>query len=433
MAPVGPAAGPPGDDTGCTVLHVDMDAFYASVELRSRPELRGQPVIVGGGGSRGVVLSATYEARAFGVASAMPMMRARRLCPQAVVISPDHAAYAESSAGVMEVFRTVTPLVEPLSLDEAFLEVSGAARRLGGARHVGEWVRATVQDEQGITCSVGVATTKFVAKLASARCKPDGLLVVPADQVVAFLHPLPVAALWGVGEKTEDVLVRLGLHTVGDIANTPLTTLQRALGNATGAHLSALSWGRDARPVVPVEPDKSIGAEETFPVDIDDPAVIHRELLRLSERTAARLRASGQVGRTVSIKVRFSDFTTITRTRTLPEATDVGRTVYGTALALYEALGLERARLRLVGVRVEGIGEAASSPRQLLLGERDSGWREAEQAVDRAARRFGAGAVRPATLVQPGSELPPTSAPAPAGRRPGTGTGGRTGLREDSP
>ena len=433
MAPVGPAAGPPGDDTGCTVLHVDMDAFYASVELRSRPELRGHPVIVGGGGSRGVVLSATYEARAFGVASAMPMMRARRLCPQAVVISPDHAAYAESSAGVMEVFRTVTPLVEPLSLDEAFLEVSGAARRLGGARHVGEWVRATVQDEQGITCSVGVATTKFVAKLASARCKPDGLLVVPADEVVAFLHPLPVAALWGVGEKTEDVLVRLGLHTVGDIANTPLATLQRALGNATGAHLSALSWGRDARPVVPVEPDKSIGAEETFPVDVDDPTVIHRELLRLSERTAARLRASGQVGRTVSIKVRFSDFTTITRTRTLPEATDVGRTVYGTALALYEALGLERARLRLVGVRVEGIGEAASSPRQLLLGERDSGWREAEQAVDRAARRFGAGAVRPATLVQPGSELPPTAAPEPAGRRSTTRTGGRTTSRGDSP
>ena len=378
-----------------------MDAFYASVELRERPELRGQPVIVGGGGSRGVVLSATYEARAYGVASAMPMMRARRLCPQAVVIAPDHAAYSTTSAGVMEVFRSVTPLVEPLSLDEAFLDVRGAARRLGGPRLVGEWIRATVEDEQGITCSVGVASTKFVAKLASAHCKPDGLLVVPADGVVAFLHPLPVAALWGVGDKTEDVLRRLGLHTVGDLANTPVGTLQRALGSAAGAHLSALAWGRDQRRVVPLEPDKSIGAEETFAVDVDDPIVVHRELLRLSERTAARLRASGQVGRTVSIKIRFSDFTTITRSRTLGEHTDVGRVVYETALALYAALGLERARLRLVGVRVEGIADAAGQPRQLLLGARESGWREAEQAVDKATRRFGTGAVRPAVLVDP--------------------------------
>jgi DNA polymerase-4 len=410
-----------------------MDAFYASVELRSRPELRGLPVIVGGGGSRGVVLSATYEARAHGVASAMPMMRARRLCPEAVVIRPDHGAYAEVSAGVMELFRSITPLVEPLSLDEAFLQVSGAARRLGGARMVGETIRATVQDEQGITCSVGVASTKFVAKLASARCKPDGLLVVPADDVVSFLHPLPVAALWGVGEKTEESLVRLGLHTVGDIAHTPLRTLQRALGPATGAHLWALSWGRDERAVVPVEPDKSIGAEETFPVDIDDPVVVARELLRLSERTAARLRATGQVGRTVSIKVRFADFTTLTRARTLPEATDVGRTVYETALALFQALGLERARLRLVGVRVEGIKPAASSPHQLLLGERESGWREAEQAVDRAAVRFGAGAVRPAALVQPGTELPATGAPGGPGRRSRAPEKGRASPNRDSP
>jgi DNA polymerase-4 len=211
-----------------------------------------------------------------------------------------------------------------------------------------------------------------------------------------------VGALWGVGGKTEETLHRLGLHTVGDLAGTPVSTLQRALGPAAGAHLSALAWGRDERRVVPHEPDKSIGAEETFPTDVDDPAVIARELLRLSERTAARLRASGQVGRTVSIKIRFADFTTITRAKTLPEATDVGRTVYATALALYDALGLQRARLRLVGVRVEGISDAADSTRQLLLGERETGWREAERAVDRAARRFGAGAVRPATLVDPG-------------------------------
>ena len=409
LRPIGTPTGPAGDDTGCTVLHVDMDAFFASVELLTRPELRGLPVIVGGGGSRGVVLSATYEARAFGVHSAMPMSRARRLCPEAVIVPPSHGGYAQASANVMEVFRSVTPLVEPVSLDEAFLDVRGAARRLGTPRQIGEWIRATVEDEQGITCSVGVATTKFVAKLASARCKPDGLLVVPAAEVVAFLHPLPVGALWGVGEKTEEVLRKLGLHTVGDIANTPVSTLQRALGQAVGAHLSALAWGRDERRVTPHEPDKSVGAEETFAVDVDDPAVIARELLRLSERTAARLRAAGQVGRTVSIKIRFADFTTITRSRTLPESTDVGRTVYETALALYQALGLERARLRLVGVRVEGITDEATQARQLVLGETGSGWREAEQAVDKASRRFGAGAVRPAALVEPGAAAPPPS------------------------
>jgi DNA polymerase-4 len=386
-----------------------MDAFYASVELRSRPDLRGKPVIVGGGGNRGVVLSATYEARTSGVRSAMPMSRARRLCPQAVVLEPTFGAYAEASRGVMEVFRSLTPLVEPLSLDEAFLDVKGVARRFGGPRLVGEWIRATVQDEQGITCSVGVATTKFVAKLASAHCKPDGLLVVPADGVVAFLHPLPVAALWGVGDKTEEVLARLGLRTVGDLAQTPVSTLKRALGPAAGAHLSALAWGRDERSVTPHEPEKSIGNEETFGTDVDDPAVVRRELLRLSERTAARLRAQGVVGRTVALKVRFADFTTITRSRTLPEATDVARVVYDTAVGLYDALGLERARLRLVGVRVEQLRPASEQPHQLLLGERDQGWREAEQAVDRAARRFGPGAVRPAALVRTRDEEVPPS------------------------
>ena len=401
VPPVGPGADPVGDDAGCHILHIDMDAFYASVELRRRPELRGRPVIVGGTGSRGVVLSATYECRAYGVHSAMPMMRARQLCPAAIVIPPDFAAYQDASAGVMEVFRAVTPLVEPLSLDEAFLDVAGARRRLGRPAQIGELIRARVQDEQDITCSVGVASTKFVAKLASARCKPDGLLVVPADDVVAFLHPLPVAALWGVGERTEEQLLRLGLRTVGDLARVPVCTLQRALGPAAGGHLAALAWGRDDRVVVPHEPDRSIGAEETFPTDVDDPAVIHRELLRLAERTAVRLRATGQVGRTVSIKVRFSDFTTLSRSRTLPSATDVGRTVYDTGRMLFDGLGLQRARLRLVGVRVEGLTPAVGVPRQLILGERDSGWREAEQAADRAAHRFGAGAVRPATLVDP--------------------------------
>ncbi len=395
----GPSSGPPGDDAGCTVLHADMDAFFASVELITRPELRGTPVIVGGG-SRSVVLSATYEARRFGVHSAMPMTRARRLCPQATVVTPTHVRYSEVSAGVMEIFRSITPLVEPLSLDEAFLDVSGAIRRLGRPAEIGQLIRDRVADEQGITCSVGVATTKFVAKLASTRSKPDGLLVVPASGVVAFLHPLPVGALWGVGEKTEKDLVRLGLHTVGDIANTPASTLVRAVGQAIGAHLHALSWGRDERSVVPHEPDKSIGAEETFARDVDDPDVIRRELLRLAERTAARLRSAGLAGRTVSLKVRFADFTTITRARTMRESTDVAAELYATARALFEALGLDRARIRLVGIRVEQLTDADTAPRQLLLGERDHGRRDAEQAADRAAIRFGSGAVRPASLVR---------------------------------
>jgi DNA polymerase-4 len=398
----GPLPDTPGDDTGCPILHVDMDAFYASVELRSRPELVGTPVIVGGLGSRSVVLSATYEARAFGVHSAMPMMRARRMCPQATVIPPSHGLYDESSRGVMEVFRSITPLVEPLSLDEAFLDVGGAQRRLGSPRQIGELIRARVVDEQGITCSVGVAATKFVAKLASARAKPDGMIVVPRDDVVAFLHPLPVGVLWGVGEKTEEALTRLGLRTIGDIANTPVSTLQRALGQAVGTHLFELSWGRDERDVVAHEPDKSIGAEETFARDVDDPTVVLREILRLSERTAARCRATGHVGRTIALKVRFADFTTITRSKTLREPTDVARVVYETARGLYEALGLQRARIRLVGVRVEGLVRSDTAPRQLSMGGGGEEWRAAEQAADQAAARFGAGAVRPATLVEPG-------------------------------
>ena len=400
----GPQPGPPADDTGCTVLHVDMDAFFVGVELLERPELRGRPVIVGGTGTRGVVSSASYEAREYGVHSAMPMTRARRLCPHAVVLPPRHDGYARASAAVMEVFRSVTPLVEPLALDEAFLDVAGARRRLGRPAEIAEMIRAQVREQQGLTCSVGVAGTKFVAKLASTRCKPDGMMVVPADGVEEFLHQLPVAALWGVGERTEEALTRLGLRTVGQLAQVPLATLQRELGNALGAHLHDLSWGRDPRPVVAHSPDKSIGAEETFDTDIDDPEVIRRELLRLSERVGARLRAAGHAGRTVSVKLRRSDFTTITRSRTLREPTDLARMIYITACELYEAAGLDRVRLRLVGVRVENLGPADQAPRQLALGEPETGWREAERAMDQVSRRFGSGAVRPAALVRRADE-----------------------------
>jgi DNA polymerase IV len=389
----------PGDDTGCTVLHADMDAFFASVELRSRPDLVGRPLVVGGGGSRSVVLAATYEARTFGVHSAMPMGRARRLCPSLVVIEPHRGHYEAASRGVMEIFRSITPLVEPLSLDEAFLDVSGAGRRLGSPRQIAELIRARVADEQGLPCSVGVASTKFIAKLASSRAKPDGLLVVPHQSVVQFLHPLPIGALWGVGERTEEVLTRLGLHTIGDIAATAESTLISALGKAAGSHLHALSWGRDERSVTPNEPERSIGSEETFARDVDDLLVIRRELLRLSERGAARLRGTAQVGRTVSIKVRFADFKTITRSRTLPEPTDVSRVVYDTACGLFDALDVQGALIRLVGVRIEGLSDAAGASHQLALSGGEDDWRAAEQAIDLATARFGSGAVRPAALV----------------------------------
>lgn len=387
-----------GDDSGCTVLHIDMDAFYASVELIDRPELHGQPVIIGGQG-RGVVLSATYEARRFGVHSAMPVSRARRLCPTATVISPDHSRYTDVSAGVMEIFRSVTPLVEPLSLDEAFLDIAGAIRRLGSPREIAQQIRARVATEQRITCSVGVATTKFVAKLASSRCKPDGCLVVPGDQVIDYLHPLPVSALWGVGAKTAERLDRLGLRTVGQLAHTPLATLRRSLGPAAGQQLHDLAWGRDPRRVVAEHVEKSIGSEETFGTDVDDPEVLRREILRLADRTARRIRAAGCSGRTVVLKVRFADFTTITRSKRLREPTDVARDIYACAISLFDALRLERARVRLVGVRVEGIVDRGAAQRQLTLNERPQGWREAEQASDRADARFGPASVRPASLL----------------------------------
>jgi DNA polymerase IV len=396
LSPGAPFSG----DGGCHILHVDMDAFYASVELRDRPDLAGLPAVVGGLSARSVVLSATYEARAFGVRSAMPVSRARRLCPQALFIPPRHRLYAEVSKEIMAIFRAVTPEVEPLSLDEAFLDVSGALRRLGAPVRIAELIRAQVREQQGITCSVGVAPCKFAAKIASARCKPDGLLIVPADGLLEFLHPLPASVLWGVGERAGEVLTRLGLRTVGDIAHVPLATLQRELGAAAGEHLWSLAWGRDERRVSPRREEKSVGAEETFAADVDDPEVIRRELLRLSGRTARALRAAGCVARTVTVKLRLASFKTITRSRTLAEPTDVAREIYATAVTLYEGSGLDpRARLRLVGVRAAGLRPAAAAARQLAFDDRPVGWREAERAVDRIASRFGSDAVRPASLV----------------------------------
>nr|WP_081480470.1 DNA polymerase IV [Serinicoccus profundi] len=380
------------------VLHVDMDAFYVAVSLLDQPDLCGQPVAVGGGW-RSVVLSASYEARAYGVRSGMPMATARRLCPPLVVVRPEPERYARVSEAVMAIFAEVTPQVEPVSMEEAFLDIATTGRRWGGPERIGSWIRDTVADEQGITCSVGGAPSKAVAKMASRAAKPDGMRLVTRDEVVPFLHPMPVGALWGVGESTEAELHRLGLHTVAELAHVPLVTLRRALGEQSAARLHALAWGIDDDPVVAQRRERSVGSSETFTHDVDDPQAIRRQLLHLADRTASRMRHAGVLGRTVVLTVRFSDFTTITRSRTVASPTDVTREVHAVACSLYAALGLQRARIRMLGVRVEGITEADQTLVQGRLDEPENGWREAERAADLAVARFGLQAVRPASLL----------------------------------
>jgi DNA polymerase-4 len=380
-----------------------MDAFFALVEVRENPSLAGKQVIVGYDGNRGVVLSATYEARKLGVHSAMPMSRALRLAPNAIVVEPDHEKYSEVSENVMAIFESITPLVQPLSVDEAFLDISGAQKLMGTPSQIGEVIRARVSDEQGITCSVGVASTMFVAKLATNFAKPDGLHVVPADKVIEFLHPLPIGALWGVGEKTAEQLSRLGLVNVSDIANTPVKTLARVIGQAAAEHLYELSWGRDPRTVTPNQAEKSIGAERTFESDLDDPEEILAQILDLSNKVAKRLRAANYFSRTITIKVRFADFTSVTRSKSLPSSTDLATDIYATSKSLFEAMNLQRARIRLVGVRATGLVPTSESSVQLEFSNRDSGWREAEEAIDQVAIKFGNSAVKPARLIKPES------------------------------
>jgi DNA polymerase-4 len=380
-----------------TILHVDMDAFFASVAERDNPELKGKAVVIGMG-ARGVVSAANYEARKFGIHSAMPVGRARRLAPHAIFLPVDMARYQEVSEHVMEIFDSFTPWVEPISLDEAFLDVTGSQKLLGTGREIAAAIRKKVEEQEGITCSVGIAPSKFIAKLASAHCKPNGMLEITADRILTFLHPLPIQAMWGVGPKTAEVLERLGLRTIEDIAKLPRATLIRALGEGNGASLYELAWGRDYRDVTPEEPDRSISAAETFAQDLDNPEEILTEFLRLTERATARLRDRDLFAKTISIKVRFADFSTINRSKTLPLPIDSTHDVYEVVKGLYQGLRIERARLRLVGVSLENLSQAA--PHQMMLGEREVGWRQAEGAVDQARVRFGKGSVRPARLIK---------------------------------
>ena len=395
------------DSSTAPILHIDMDAFFASVELLDYPELRGTPVIVGGKSGRAVVTSATYEARKFGVRSAMPVSQAIRLCPKATILEPHHEKYRDYSARVMKIFADITPLVEPLSIDEAFLDVSGARRLLGDPGTIAVSIRERVLRETGLTCSIGAAASKFVAKLASTRSKPDGLLVIPADATLSFLHPLPVGALWGVGKATVDVLARHALHTIGDIAATPKSVLEKWVGAAAGHKLHDLAWGIDPRSVTPTRLEKSVGHENTFEVDVSDPAVLRRELLRQSERVAYRLRAGGFVARTISLKLRFSDFSTISRAHTIAEATDLGRRIYEEAVALLAAQNLNGRAIRLIGVRAEQLSTDAP---ELSLWSEDDGWRDAEQTMDAASAKFGRGAITSAALLRsPGRDGAPRS------------------------
>ena len=440
-----------------TILHVDMDAFYASVEVLLDPTLADKAVIVGGRGARGVVASCSYEARSFGVRSAMSSVQARRLCPQAIFVSGNHGTYAEYSHRIHEVFARFTPLVEPIALDEAFLDVSAARRLFGAGERIARQVRAAVFDEVGLWCSVGVATSKLIAKLASKAAKPEvralasgrggedqradgrtatdglapsgvsvapgtarnGVLVVAPGEELAFLHPQPAQSLWGIGPATFARLNRFGVQTVGDLARLPEDVVVRAIGVANGRHLYALAWGRDERPVEPDRPLKSVGHEETFGEDHHDTATLATEALRMADSVARRLRQAGVRGRTVQLKIRFGDFRTITRSRTLARSVDTAPIIATTAIGLLEEAELrdevERLGVRLLGVSVATLvgsdqAEPESGEQLDLFGDSgvavagsDAGALENERVVawtiDAIRGRFGDGAVGPAALL----------------------------------
>jgi len=380
-----------------TILHVDMDAFYASVEERDDPKLKGKAVVVGMG-KRGVVSAANYEARKFGIRAAMPIYKAKALAPHAVFIAPNMARYTEVSEQVMAIFRDVTPYVEPISLDEAFLDVTGARRLLGSGQEIADQIRKRVEKDLGITCSVGIAHNKFIAKIASGHCKPNGVLEVDPEKMLEFLHPLAANEIWGVGPKTNEQLERMGLFTIADIANTPRSTLIRVLGQASGASLYELAWGRDYRDVITEHSEKSISASQTFDVDLYQPEEILKEFLRLTERSADRMRAKGLAANTISIKVRFADFKTISRSKTLDLPTTGTQEIFEVAKSLFLGLELDRVLVRLVGVSLDSLVEN-DDVKQMVLGERTSSWQQADRAIDRVKAKFGSGSLRPARLV----------------------------------
>ncbi|MDZ8275857.1 DNA polymerase IV [Microbacterium aquimaris] len=390
---------PGADDTGAGILHVDMDAFYAAAEVLRDPTLAGKPLIVGAPEGRGVVSSASYEARRFGVRSAMPVAHALRLCPTAIVVPPQIDRYVALSNQVMAIFRDVTPLVEPLSIDEAFLDVRGVRRLWGSPGEIARMLREKVKTETGLTCSVGAAATKHVAKMASTISKPDGLLIVAESDTRRFLAARSVRALWGVGPKAADALESRGLRTVADLLEAPTPVLERALGPAMADRVWHLSRGIDPREVTTERVEKSVGHEETFADDVDDPRVLRSELRRLGDRVGARLRAHGWEAGVVAVKIRLSDFTTLSRSQTLAEPTSVGQRLGETAIDLFESVSRDLP-VRLIGVRGEKLRPSGSGA--LALWDEDEDWRRVEDALDGATARFGKGVVTRATLLGPG-------------------------------
>lgn len=404
-----------------TILHIDMDAFYVSVEMRRHPELRGRPVVVGGAGARGVVAAANYEARRYGIFSAMASAKARRLCPQAVFLDGDHAHYIEVSAQVMTIFGDVTPLVEPVALDEAFLDVGGALHLFGSGSDIGWSIRRRIADELDLPCSVGVATSKFMAKLASKKAKPivqdnvildgAGVLVIEPGAELDFLHPLPIRSLWGVGPATFKKLDRLGIRSVGDLLGLDAPTLERAVGKALGRHLHALARGFDDRPVEVHRPAKSIGREETFPHDIVDPGEAQREVVRLADDVATRLRRQSWAARTITVKIRFGDFETITRSSTPSSPVSSAVALLAVVEPLLANIPWTRG-VRLIGVSVSGL-VTPTSQLSLLDGidqltgsatvdDVERTWAPASRAIDAIRTKFGREAIGPGSVVVPG-------------------------------
>lgn len=388
-----------------TILHVDMDAFFVSVELRERPDLVGQPVVVGGTGNRGVVAAASYEARRYDVHSALPSAVARRRCPHAVFLPGNHELYSEVSRQVHEIFGRYTPLIEPLSLDEAFLDVSGATRLFGEGVQIAQRIRADVRNELDLGCSVGVAPNKFLAKLASVEAKPRalpdridpgrGVVEVRPGAELDFLHPLPVKRLWGVGPVTLEKLERLGIRSVGDLARLDERTVVNALGRASGTHLLALSNGFDERPVEVDRDPKSIGHEETYPHDIHGVEDLERELVRLSDAVSGRLRRHGSGARTLTLKVRFAGFRTVTRSLTLDSSVDTGPEIVAALKPLLRALDLSPG-VRLLGVSASNF--APPSQQMSLLDDVPEPSRTAG-TIDEIRDRFGSGAIGPASSI----------------------------------
>ena len=400
---------PPGaDDTGAHILHVDMDAFFVAVETLDDPSLAGKPVVIAHRDGRSVVSSASYEARRFGVRSAMPLGMALRRCPQALVVPPTYERYRETSARVMDIFRSITPLVEPLSIDEAFLDVRGVRRLWGSPGEVASLIRRRVKEEIGITCSVGGAATKHVAKMASTASKPNGRLIIPAARTQEFLDPRPAGSMWGVGPKAAESLAARAIRTIRDVRHTPVETLSRILGAAQAQRVHELANGRDPRGVETARVEKSVSHEETFAHDVSDIEFLNAEILRLADRVAVRLRRGGLEAGGVAIKLRFADFQTITRSQSLSEPTAVGYRIGRLGRELLAAVDM-RAPVRLIGVRAERLVPAGSAA--LALWDDDGEWKQVEGALDQLSERFGTGSITRATHLRADGRRPPERPP----------------------